>query len=176
MSFDHTVDVLVVGSGGGALTSAIAAQDRNANVLVVEKSNQYGGTSAMSGGSIWIPNSHLSTVAGGEDSREAALEYILTSVGDRADRKRIEAYVDFGPRMLKFLEENTHVIFECQPYSDYYPEANIWFGQLSEVSVEDMYKIAMQARRQRARFLARVRKQASFFRHDPKGIFSSFLF
>ena len=106
MSFDHTVDVLVVGSGGGALTSAIAAQDRNANVLVVEKSNQYGGTSAMSGGSIWIPNSHLSTVAGGEDSREAALEYILTSVGDRADRKRIEAYVDFGPRMLKFLEEN----------------------------------------------------------------------
>ena len=122
MSFDHTVDVLVVGSGGGALTSAIAAQANNADVLVVEKSDQYGGTSAMSGGSIWIPNSHLSGPAGGEDSREAALEYILTSVGEKADRKRVEAYVDFGPRMLKFLEENTHVIFECQPYSDYYPE------------------------------------------------------
>ena len=122
MSFDHSVDVLVVGSGGGALTSAIAAQANNADVLVVEKSDEYGGTSAMSGGSIWIPNSHLSGPAGGQDSREDAVEYMLTAIGEAGDRKRIEAYVDFGPKMLKFLEENTHVTFDCQPYSDYYPE------------------------------------------------------
>ncbi|HLU91628.1 MAG TPA: FAD-dependent oxidoreductase, partial [Pedomonas sp.] len=63
-NWDHEVDVLVVGSGAGGLTAALVAADASANVLVIEKSDEFGGTSATSGGGIWIPNSPL--VAGNE--------------------------------------------------------------------------------------------------------------
>ncbi len=55
-NYDHEYDVIVVGSGNGALTSAICSHDGGAKVLVIEKSNQFGGTSATSGGGVWIPN------------------------------------------------------------------------------------------------------------------------
>ncbi len=66
--WDETTDVLVVGSGGGGMTAALIAKDRGAQALVLEKSSLYGGSTAMSGGSIWIPNNHLD-----EESRFAGL-------------------------------------------------------------------------------------------------------
>ena len=70
------VDVLVVGSGAGALTAAITAHDQGGKVLVVEKSDMYGGTSATSGGGIWIPCNHLMAAQGQSDTPEAALTYL----------------------------------------------------------------------------------------------------
>jgi 3-oxosteroid 1-dehydrogenase len=57
--WDHTVDLLVVGSGAGAMVAALTAHDRGGGALLIEKSARYGGSSAMSGGGLWVPNNHL---------------------------------------------------------------------------------------------------------------------
>ena len=76
MDWDRVVDVVVVGSGGAALVAATLAHDQGAEVLVVEKDSMLGGTTAVSGGGIWLPGNHHMAEAGIEDSREGALEYI----------------------------------------------------------------------------------------------------
>jgi len=116
------VDVLVVGSGAGGLTAAIAAQDQGGDVLVVEKSDQIGGTSATSGGGIWIPCNHLMAGQGQSDTREAALTYMKECIGDDVTEERMAAYVDNAPQMLKYMEENTQVRFITTPYADYFPD------------------------------------------------------
>ena len=75
-SWDHSVDLLIVGSGAGAMATGICAHDRGGNALLIEKTSQYGGSSAMSGGSLWIPNNHLMAAAGVNDSPEEALTYL----------------------------------------------------------------------------------------------------
>lgn len=123
LQFDREVDVLVVGSGAGALTAAAVARNEGADrVLVVEKSDEYGGTSAMSGGGIWIPNSYYAQAEGVEDSPEEALKYMKDVIGDEVDEERMRCYVEQAKEMLKYMDENTHVKFETVPYSDYYPE------------------------------------------------------
>jgi len=87
------VDVLVVGSGGGGLTAAITAHEHGANVLVVEKSDMYGGTSATSGGGIWIPCNHLMAEHGESDTPDAALTYLKSCVGEDVAEDRLAAYV-----------------------------------------------------------------------------------
>lgn len=117
-----TVDVLVVGSGAGALTAAITAHEAGGNVLVVEKSDQYGGTSATSGGGIWIPCNHLMATHGQSDTPEAAYEYLKACIGDDVSGERIQAYVDQAPKMLKFMEEKAGVKYLATPYADYFPD------------------------------------------------------
>lgn len=115
-------DVLVVGSGAGALTAAITAHDNGGNVLVVEKSDMYGGTSATSGGGIWIPCNHLMEVHGETDTPEAALEYLKACVGDKVSESRLMSYVKNAPKMLKDLEDKSDVKFVSTPYADYLTE------------------------------------------------------
>jgi len=122
MKFDHSTDVLVVGSGGGALATALVARILGARALVVEKTAFYGGTSATSGGNIWIPNSHHTNASPFPDTREDALEYLTAAIGTDVSRTTLEAFVDNAPRMLKLLEDRSHVRFEARPYCDYYPE------------------------------------------------------
>lgn len=116
------VDVLVVGSGAGGLTSAIVAHDRDARVLVIEKTRLYGGTSATSGGGIWIPCNYLRNQHGRPDSRDAALQYLTACAGSEVSAERIAAYVEQAPRMLEYLAEHSHVRFYANPQPDYYPE------------------------------------------------------
>ena len=73
-NWDKQVDFLVVGSGAGGLISALVAAENGASVLVVEKENRWGGTSATSGAGIWIPNSDLARAAGFEDDTEEAFQ------------------------------------------------------------------------------------------------------
>ena len=63
-NWDHSADIVVVGSGAGALTAALVAAIDGASVLIVEKGEHYGGTSATSGGGLWIPYNHLMLVSG----------------------------------------------------------------------------------------------------------------
>jgi 3-oxosteroid 1-dehydrogenase len=120
--WDETTDVLVVGSGGGGMTAALIAKDRGAQALVLEKSSLYGGSTAMSGGSIWIPNNHLMTKAGLADSPEEALTYLRAVTAGRVSEERLRAYVKSAPEMVSYLEEKSHVRFQIVPgYSDYYP-------------------------------------------------------
>ncbi len=121
--WDAEYDVLVVGSGAGALTAALRASDLGNDVLVLEKTAQYGGTSASSGGGLWIPNNHLMLAAGIADSEEDALQYILRLTGDDVARDVVEAFVREGPVMLRYLEERSHVVFQAMTYyADYYQE------------------------------------------------------
>lgn len=76
IKWDHTVDVLVVGSGGGAMVAAIRAKDNGAETLMIEKTDKYGGNTAMSGGVIWVPDSHLMAAKGLQDSAEKGFKYL----------------------------------------------------------------------------------------------------
>ena len=114
-------DVIVVGSGAGAMTSAAIAADRGLSVLVVEKSDKFGGTSAISGGGIWIPNNHYFKAKGGQDSYDKALQYIMTAGGGRADETKVRAYLDHAPAMIKYLEDKSRVRYAvAEKYPDYY--------------------------------------------------------
>jgi 3-oxosteroid 1-dehydrogenase len=107
--FDEIFDVLVVGSGCGGLTAALTADISNpAKVLVIEKSHLIGGTSATSGGVIWIPDNHLGKEKGAQDSLSEAKEYLKATIpADEFNEPLIDTYLDQGPKMVKFMEENT---------------------------------------------------------------------
>jgi len=115
-------DVIVVGSGAGAMTSALFAAEQNLSVLVVEKSDKFGGTSAISGGGIWIPNNHYFAARGGRDSFELALQYLKAATGEQGDEKRLRAYLEHAPQMIQALEHRSHVRYAvADKYPDYYP-------------------------------------------------------
>jgi len=119
--WDRVVDVVVVGSGGAALVAATLAHDQGAETLVVEKAAMIGGTTAVSGGGIWLPGNHKMAEAGIEDSREAALTYIRrVTKGKELDPELIEAFVDTAPEMLRYLEDHTPVRTHISPLPDYY--------------------------------------------------------
>jgi 3-oxosteroid 1-dehydrogenase len=119
---DEEVDILVVGSGAGALTAAIVAADNHAQVLVIEKADQFGGTSATSGGVLWIPASHLALAAGVQDSAAEGEQYISALAQEDAEPERIRAFVEYGPEMLEYLEHQTEVRYASIPYTDYHAE------------------------------------------------------
>ncbi|CBL43841.1 conserved hypothetical protein [gamma proteobacterium HdN1] len=121
--FDKEVDVLVIGSGAGALTAAVTASVEGLrDILVVEKSEKYGGTSAMSGGGIWIPNSHYARKEGVNDSAEDALRYLKAVIGDEISEERLRCYVEKSAEMLEYMDKHSRLKYETVPYSDYYPE------------------------------------------------------
>ncbi|KJZ42364.1 MULTISPECIES: FAD-binding protein [Pseudomonas] len=123
IKWDECCDVLVIGSGAGGMTAALRAHDLGLNALLIEKSGEYGGTSAVSGGGIWIPNNHRINAIGGSDSAAEAIAYIRAVTHGEIDDGRIEAYVEHGREMVEYLEQHTRVRFEAQPrYADYYPE------------------------------------------------------
>ncbi len=118
----HT-EVLVVGSGASGLTAALTAADQGAKVLIIERGHLFGGTSATSGGTIWIPNNHLIGPAGGEDSEGEAERYITALAGEHSSPERIQAFVSNAAKMFRYLDEKTDVKFESlEKYCDYHPE------------------------------------------------------
>ncbi|WP_455231467.1 FAD-dependent oxidoreductase [Geopseudomonas aromaticivorans] len=114
-------DVIVVGSGAGAMSAAVVAADQGLSVLVVEKSDKYGGTSAISGGGIWIPNNHYFAEKGGKDSYDKALTYLKASTEGKIDEERLRAYLEYAPRMIHYLETRSRVRYAvAEKYPDYY--------------------------------------------------------
>lgn len=115
-------DVIVVGSGAGAMTSAVFLADQGFSVLVLEKSDKFGGTSAISGGGIWIPNNHYFARQGGSDSAEQARRYLDAAAGDQVDPDRLQAYLDNAPKMIEALTRCSRVRYAvAAKYPDYYP-------------------------------------------------------
>ena len=122
----HQVDVVVVGTGAAGLSAALAARVSGARVLVVEKSEVAGGTTAMSGGCIWIPGHHYMADLGVSDSREAAMEYIRAVSPDgwhNLEEPLWAAFVDRAPEMLKFVEAHSPARFKPNRDPDPYAEA-----------------------------------------------------
>jgi len=122
-SAETVFDVVVVGSGAGGMTAAIRAADLGASVLMVEKADVYGGTSATSGGGLWIPCNHLMPGVGIPDDRESAMAYMRALAGNDVPEANIAAFVDTGHHMLRWLHEATEVRYiAMQHYADYYQE------------------------------------------------------
>ncbi|KUR81346.1 FAD-dependent oxidoreductase [Novosphingobium sp. Fuku2-ISO-50] len=121
-NWDKEVDVVVVGSGAGGLLSALVAAKNRADVLIVEKDAQWGGTSATSGGGIWIPGSDQARAAGFEDNLDDAFRYVRALSAPNVPDANIRAYVDNAAAMLRWVTANTPVVYTAQPYPDYHAE------------------------------------------------------
>ena len=123
MNWDREVDVLVVGTGNGGLTAAVCNWEMGTkDVLIIEKQDKVGGTSATSGGGIWIPNTHYAKEVGAEDSPEAAKAYLMNTLfGEDVPEEMIDIYLEKAPEMLKYLHDRTDVRYESlAEYPDYY--------------------------------------------------------
>ena len=121
--WDREVDILVVGTGNGALTSALCNWEMGSrDVLIIEKTDKVGGTSATSGGGIWIPANHYAKACGADDSAQDAKKYLMgTLFGEDVPEEMIDTYIDQSPKMLKFLADRTDVVYESlEHYPDYY--------------------------------------------------------
>lgn len=126
MNWQSEYDVVVVGSGAGGLVSAITAAHQGLSVLLIEKGSVWGGSSALSGGGLWIPNNHVSLKAGLKDSEEEAMTYMENVIEDRGPSSTYErklAYVKNGHVMVQFLEDLGMKWVAGDKYPDYYPEA-----------------------------------------------------
>lgn len=122
-TWHEEVDFLIVGSGAGGMTAAITAQAQGLRTLLIEKSAVYGGTSALSGGVIWIPNNPHMHKANIADSAEDAWQYLSQVVSDDVPTEKIKAYIKHGPEMLSFIEANSLLKYDPAPvYPDYYAE------------------------------------------------------
>lgn len=122
---DNETDVIVLGSGGAALAAALVPAQAGLNVSVFERTEHLGGTTAVSAGMLWIPNNHHMSEPGDdvvEDSREHALTYMTRIAGGQAAPELIEAFVDRGPEMIKWLEDTTPVKMYPIDRPDYHSE------------------------------------------------------
>jgi 3-oxosteroid 1-dehydrogenase len=121
--FVEECDVIVLGTGAAGLTAAISAHEHGAEVAVFEKSDQLGGTSAWSGGMLWIPDNPHMRAAGIPDSTAEALEYLDSLSLGMIDGELARVLIETGPEMVSFLEERTPVQFRLVPrFPDYHPE------------------------------------------------------
>ncbi|MEU1525490.1 FAD-dependent oxidoreductase [Nocardia rhamnosiphila] len=120
MTWGSTYDVVVVGSGGAALAGALAATHRGLSTCVLEKTGHFGGTSAYSGGSVWLPGNHVLARQGVEDSAEKGLAYFSALVGDRTRPEVQRAYLHTGPAVADFLENTIGIPLEHRPFPDYF--------------------------------------------------------
>ncbi len=124
MAWDHEVDWLVVGSGAAGMSAALRGHDLGMSVLVVEASDQYGGSTAISGGVVWVPNNDQIAGRGIPDSPADALTYLKEVTRGEVSEERLQAYVDHAPRMQSWMHEHTWLKLDSlEKYTDYYPEA-----------------------------------------------------
>ena len=120
-NWDEVVDVLVVGSGAGAMTAGVVAAKAGLKTLVIEKSDLFGGSSATSGGGTWIVASHYAAAMGQHDTEDEGFEYISALAGNvRPDR--IRAFVQTGRQMMSWLERHTRIQYRAVGYTDYHAD------------------------------------------------------
>lgn len=124
MEFNTTCDLLVVGSGAGGLSAAVTANLHGLKVIVVEKESVLGGTSAISGGWLWVPGHPLTDGVDGTNTVEGAREYLRAETGNRFDAERVDAFLTNGRPMVDFFTSRTAVRFMDSPaFPDYHSEA-----------------------------------------------------
>ena len=121
--WDESFDFVIVGSGGGGMVAALAAAEAGLKPVIIEKQQFVGGSTAMSGGIIWVPNNPLMRAEGVTDSYEEGLAYFDAVVGQPdqgSSMERREAFLTSGPEMLSFIQGKGVKLVRCEGYSDYY--------------------------------------------------------
>ena len=121
MSNKFTYDLIVVGSGAAGLATAITAKKRGLSVAVLEKEPVFGGTTALSGGVLWVPLGPHSRKQNPADTREAARTYLMEETGTYFDAQATDVFLDNGPKMVEFFERETEMKFVPTLYPDYHP-------------------------------------------------------
>ena len=117
-------DVVVVGSGAAGMMAALTAAHRGLRVVVIEKTGRFGGSTARSGGGLWVPGNEVLRRARVPDTPEQARTYLAHVAGDCVPAARQQALLEHGPAMVSFVRASTPVDFAWVPdYADYYPEA-----------------------------------------------------
>ena len=119
-TFDAEYDVVVVGSGVAALFGAAAAASRGLSTCLVEKTDRFGGTSAYSGGAVWLPGNPVLARDGLEDSVERGRTYFRAVVGDRTDQQVQDAFLSTGPAVVEFLQDELGIPMRFQAFPDYF--------------------------------------------------------
>ncbi|KZS60800.1 FAD-binding protein [Mycobacterium ostraviense] len=122
--WDRSVDLLIVGSGGGGMVAGLAALDRGLEPLIVEKQTLVGGSTGLSGGIVWLPNNPLMRAEGIADTYEDGLAYLADVVGDvgpASSAARREMFLSAGYEMIDFLVRKGVRLIRCAGWSDYYP-------------------------------------------------------
>jgi succinate dehydrogenase/fumarate reductase flavoprotein subunit len=122
MTNPNECDLLVVGSGAAGLTCAITAKKRGLNVVVIEKEPVFGGTTALSGGVLWVPLNTHGRQQNPQDTLDAVRTYMMQETGAYYDEAAVAAFLDQGPKMVDFLERETVMQFIPTLYPDYHPD------------------------------------------------------
>lgn len=144
--WDHASDVVIVGSGAGSFCGALVAHAHGASATIVEKQDRVGGSTAMSGGILWIPNHPLQAAAGVEDSYEMGKAYFDAVVGDAGpatSEGRVDAFLRTGPEMVRFLIDRGIPFRRCEGWPDYYDEApgGVARGRAIEAELFDLHDL-----------------------------------
>jgi succinate dehydrogenase/fumarate reductase flavoprotein subunit len=119
---DIQCDLLVIGAGAAGLSTAITASKRGLDVVVIEKEPVFGGTTALSGGVVWVPLNPHGRKQNPADTREAVRTYMMQQTGAYYDAEAVESFIENGPRMVEFFERETEVKFVPTMYPDYHPD------------------------------------------------------
>lgn len=131
----ESVDVVVVGAGGAGMTAALASRKHGLDTILVEKSAYFGGSTARSGGGVWMPGNYALQSAGQADALDESKRYLDSIVGDVVPKVRRDTYLERGAEVMDFIRDSTPVRFTWVPdYADYHPEAP--GGRLKGRSVE----------------------------------------
>ncbi|MCC3316200.1 3-oxosteroid 1-dehydrogenase [Nocardia africana] len=121
---DREYDVVVVGSGAAGMTAALAAAHHGLRAVLIEKAAHYGGSTARSGGGVWIPGNKALEASGRPDDREEARRYLHSIIGDVVPKEKIDTYIDRGAEAFDFVLDHSPLQMTWVPgYSDYHPEA-----------------------------------------------------
>ncbi len=122
---DRDYDVVVVGSGAAGMTAALTAAHNGLKVVLIEKAAHFGGSTARSGGGVWIPGNKALKASGRPDDREEARTYLHSIIGDvGVPKEKIDTYIDRGAEAFDFVLDHSPLKMKWVPgYSDYYPEA-----------------------------------------------------
>lgn len=120
----ESCDLLVVGSGAAGMAAAISARHHGLNPVIIEKSDFFGGSTAVSGGAIWVPCNPIAAAAGMTDSREAARRYIQGETGNLFNAELVDAFLDKGPEAIGFFNDKTALKMSHRAVSpDYHSDA-----------------------------------------------------
>jgi succinate dehydrogenase/fumarate reductase flavoprotein subunit len=123
-AWDEEVDLLVVGSGAAGMTAALVAAEEGLSVLLCEKHAQVGGTTATSGGTLWIPGNSQAARAGIPDPVERGRAYLEREIGNHIRRDLLDAFLESGPRAVDYLEARTELCFDpARGHPDYHWDA-----------------------------------------------------
>lgn len=143
--------VVIVGSGSAGFMAALAAKEAGLEPIIIESTAKIGGSSAMSGGGMWIPNNPLMLKAGTHDSYEDAKKYMdrtIGEVGPASTPARRETYLREGPKMIEWLQKLGFRFHYGKGYADYYPElpGGSPTGRLVEPEPFDLKKLGPEWR------------------------------